>query len=261
MTLSLSNLRQMGIVLNSYAPDYNEYPLYTPNSNWRSGAGLFVPGWAGNQRSGVISRFRMLPMLKDEGYLTSLEAGFTPDAWEQGFHYEEDANGNTTFVADLILDNVPYEWTPRYSSGSGNEHMNRGEYLYAGPGACAAAWWQKQDVSPRLIDEFVDTRNGTPNDRLNYHSVLYNGNVTGTLMGAASGSTDAITADSYYSGKRVPIMGEAGLQLVVNNGSVGSRTMAPHFSVEKSRSNFAANGGTQCFLFNDGSASTYPFSN
>ncbi len=250
-TSCMSNMRQMGIVLHSYADDWKDFPYY----NYPGAPAPHTRGWPGgaNDWSGHCARLEMLPMLVAKGYLSAIQVGFCPNAWRQrNFDYD---NLGTSFGShQIVMRNgaagwqADYEWRPRFSNGGfvDGHHQSRGEYLYTGPGA-NARWWDWEGVSPRISAEFGNS-GSFPNDRITmWTGVSVSGKVTNEWYGSHVANS--------WSGKRVPIMGESSLWM-----GDWDTVAAPHFTKRRFQFDWYQSAGTGNYLFTDGSAKTYVFS-
>ncbi len=270
LTQCMSNLRQMGLMLHTYASDQGDYPYYNypgaPAPAERIDAGYnpgdsfsraWNPWWAGQ-----VTRHEFLPMLVRQRYLGTAEVGFCPVAWEQrNFNYVKDPSRP---YDPLVMENglggwqIAYAGYPMWSRGDFVDvgHQNAGEYLYLGPGT-NGTWWNWESVSARLAIEYGNDGTSNQPDRINRWTGIYaNGRVTRFSDTPYPGRT----ISTVWSRKRVPIMGEAAQTLANSDWTqLSLPNAAPHMPRWRARSQWSISGGNLNYLFNDGSVITYPY--
>ncbi len=261
----MSNLRQMGLVLQMYGQENRDYPYYNypgaPTDDQRIWPGATpCAGWPvmNTWWGGQVARHELLPFLKSKKYLGTIEVGFCPIAWAaKNFTFEVDPAGGPDqlkMAGGVPGDQLQYWCWPMWSRGDlvNNGHQNAGEYMYLGPGA-NGCWWNWEGASPRLSKEFGDN-SPWPFDSINqWTGVHYNGRVTCENNGAQKGNT--------WSKKRVPIMGEAPRAAVATTPwDFNVSAAGPHMPKWRMIASWGKNGGYMNYLFNDGSVLTYPYS-
>lgn len=246
LALCLSNLHQMGIVAFGYDADQGDFPNYSVlHFGWGVPAGenMFM-GW--NWYGGALTRVNFLPRLVQMGYMSTEQVGFCPEAWGLGFEYRPNASlGRNEFIDTSGSPDNPPWWGPMAYQQNGDSggagHMNRGEYLYWGPGA--HAWTlNRNQVSGLMIRDV----NATATDLWVYgvHS-----------SGKVGDPGNHNNADPRYSNKRMPLMGEG-----QRNGPYWTDPrQAPHKPVPRLETDYSTSGGLMNYLYNDGSAKTWEY--
>jgi prepilin-type N-terminal cleavage/methylation domain-containing protein len=120
----LANHRQMGIAYHTVATDTDDFPTYRFDGQ----PSLQTTGDQRNRYGGVTAWQRMLPDLVDDGYLTSVKAGYCSEAGEP------DADGRTSTEAAgggyWRLDHDFGSW----DSDAEAAETNYGDFYYMGPG-------------------------------------------------------------------------------------------------------------------------------
>ncbi len=132
-TVCLSNQRQMGVVMHTYASGDRDFPVYTY---------IDQPSLVGNPRrsmyNGTMMWSYMLPWLKDEGYMGDVEVGYCPkagsvdetgrtsiDFWPGGGNFRMD-HDSAIYPTNVRTGNI---YTTHAKGG-----VNMGDYFYRGPG-------------------------------------------------------------------------------------------------------------------------------
>lgn len=245
-TVCGSNLRQMGVMAFAYASDQGDFPDYAVLHR-----GVPVPNgqdmWAGwNNHGGAIIRGTFLPKLVKLKYLATEEVGFCPEAWGMGFRYDFNTGlGRNTFV-DMSGSpgNPPWWGAMAFQSGGdsgGFGHMNRGEYLWWGPGA--HSWTlNRNSVSGLMLRDINPTAT---------EIWVYGVHADGFVGDAGNYNRPS----ARYVNERMPLMGEG--QRAGPNWT--NPRQAPHRPNPRLESDYRTSGGLMNYLYSDGSVETWEY--
>jgi prepilin-type N-terminal cleavage/methylation domain-containing protein/prepilin-type processing-associated H-X9-DG protein len=246
--LCLSNQRQMGVALHSMAADAGNFPTYTYDglpalaNTAMTGTGLR------NRFGGVTMWQKMLPEMKQRGYIGNVRVGYcsearTPDV----YGHTGGATGN----------GFKYRMDHDYAVASGNQTLNRnqGDYFYMGPGTVRYHYDHHSTPSPIVTWQ----RTQDPDNRWPGHwgGVHLNGNINmaygnftpRNYLGEGTTGTYRVRG---ISGRRSPLMQDPFVSLTQDHWV--SPFSGPHQA--------GVNGGAGSLvnvLFTDGSAEKWKF--
>ena len=233
----------MGVALHTYGADSGDFPNAYPDVHKPTTAGLFSQF----NHGGATGRAWMLPKMVQSGYIDTPQVGFCPNTWALDFTY---VAGPPPAPAGLthqkFVGQNPQKWKGSIDfqlsyAGAGGAH--RGEYLYTGP--WAHTWvWQRRYVSGRMLSDVL----GISGSNWWVFGVHLDG-----FVGDPSNPYNR--SNNFSNRSRLPIMGEGGEDLP------GRNVTATHFSQIKDYDDFGTSGGIQNYLFTDGSAASFQYSN
>jgi len=226
----MSNQKQMGVALTTYAGDWTDFPVYQYD-------GMPARTWGNRNRWGGESFWqRNLPALEASKYLNQ-------------------KIGYCTKFRNLP-NNTPNWWRPSddYKFVTGDWHdACKGNYLYIGIGA-NGRWWQ-ESYCPRLVHwsqgEFSKNFQHTAGVHADQRSYYCQ---TASPFNFLCEDRNKPTP---WSGRPSPLMGCPYLQ---DWGASGSPVYAPHFPTRRLPNAFFIEGGKLNFLFTDCRVKTYPMS-
>jgi type II secretory pathway pseudopilin PulG len=245
--ICLSNLRNMGVGLWTYAYAHGDFPVYTYDGQpVLKGTG---GTWGRNRFNGTTAWQKMLPDLAEAGYV-SLALGFCPEAGAV------QSNGRTDPARwpggwKWRMDHDYGHWGNPYSSAL----TNQGDYHYYGPGTNRYDYDHMNDFEfgwGTIVYYLDDLGPGWPGHWGGVHSdgriLTAYGHGTHNELGEVIGSS--LRCDK---GARTPLMQDAFLAMGATGYWWNGPMVAPHAA------NDAPDGTLTSILFNDGSVEMWPF--